>query len=268
MSLLLLRFLIGGWVFARTLAADISLGAYHSCAVSSQQGLMCWGLNNYGQLGLGTRSATNKASVVLSISNVVDVATRTIHTCAISVTVLYCWGRNRAGQLGTGNQVDSYTPAQILSGVDAVGVGTAHTCAITSGNVSCWGNNIVGQLGDGSTNSSDVPVQVSLSNGYAVSIAVGGQHSCAVLSDASVVCWGRNNYGQLGIGSISDYSAIPVVVPAITGSATIVAGTYHTCALYDVGTVACWGNNKQWSLGSREYSTADRPRSHSVSFLR
>jgi alpha-tubulin suppressor-like RCC1 family protein len=94
---------------------DMALGFYHSCAVSSQQGLMCWGNNPYGQLGLGTTSGTKTAGVVVSIG-VVDVSTRNSHTCAVTGEQLYYWGLNADGQLGTGNQVDLSTPVAVLTG--------------------------------------------------------------------------------------------------------------------------------------------------------
>ena len=117
MTPLLWWLLVCGWVYVTTQAADIALGFYDSCAVSSQQGLMCWGNNENGQLGLGTTNDANSASLVLSISNVSDVVTRTSHSCAISGGKLYCWGRNNLGQLGTGNDVDSWTPVAILADI-------------------------------------------------------------------------------------------------------------------------------------------------------
>eukprot|EP01033_Poteriospumella_lacustris_P019924 gene19924-gene20360 len=220
-----------------THAADIALGFYHSCAVSSQKGLMCWGYNEYGQLGIGTTTDTNTAGVVLPSGSIADLAAGSSHTCAINGYTLKCWGRNSGGQLGTGDQVDSSTPVAVLAGVQAVGVGIAHTCAIrTTGHVWCWGNNANGRLGDGTTTTSEIPLLISLWSVSAVSIGIGGQHSCVVLSNSSVACWGRNTNGQLGIGSNSD-SYVPVLLPDTAGSATIAAGLTHTCVLYTVGTV-------------------------------
>jgi alpha-tubulin suppressor-like RCC1 family protein len=84
-----------------------------------------------------------------------------------------------------------------------------------------------------------------------VAISAGGSHSCALLSDATVRCWGRNVEGQLGSESIvSAYFAIPVAVTGLTGVSAVDAGGYHTCALISGGAVRCWGNNMEGELGN------------------
>ena len=82
-----------------------------------------------------------------------------------------------------------------------------HTCAILDdGSVACWGRNTNGELGDGTTIDRTAPTQTdSLGIGRtAVYIASGWDHTCAILDDGSVACWGDNLYGQLGDGTVSD----------------------------------------------------------------
>jgi alpha-tubulin suppressor-like RCC1 family protein len=89
----------------------------------------------------------------------------------------------------------------------------------------------------------------------ATNISLGDHHSCALLEDASVRCWGRNSYGQLGDGSTIDRST-PVEVSGITTATSISLEGYHACALLTGGTMKCWGSNNHGQLG--DGTTIDR----------
>ena len=123
-----------------------------------------------------------------------------------------------------------------------------HTCAVASnGTAACWGYGADGRLGTGNTNSSNIPVAVTggaLENKTVTQIATGNDHTCALISDGTVTCWGAGASGQLGTGNTNN-SNIPV---AVTGGALenktvtqIATGGEHTCALISDGTVTCWG---------------------------
>jgi alpha-tubulin suppressor-like RCC1 family protein len=140
------------------------------------------------------------------------------HTCALlSGGTVACWGANAYGQLGDGTTTSSPIPVQVkgvggtgsLSNVIAISAGRYHTCAlVTGGTVECWGDNFNGQLGNGAPlygANSTTPVQVKDTGGTnnltgVSQISAGGSHTCAVLSDQTVSCWGDNAYGQLGSG--------------------------------------------------------------------
>jgi alpha-tubulin suppressor-like RCC1 family protein len=89
--------------------------------------------------------------------------------------------------------------------------GFAHTCAVVSGGVKCWGGNSDGQLGNNSTTTSLVPTPVPGLPSNVLSLAAGNNHTCAVTSPATIKCWGRNEYGQLGNNSLTQ-SLFPVSV--------------------------------------------------------
>jgi len=130
--------------------------------------------------------------------------------------------------------------------------GTAHTCAIdVEGPVRCWGDNSVGQLGNGARTSQLLPTPVRLPRGaVAVALATGAYHSCALLNDDRVMCWGANGNGQLGI--LGDpVSVEPREVPGVRASA-IGAGDAHTCAALRSGAVRCWGLDTSGQLGTGE----------------
>ncbi len=133
----------------------------------------------------------------------------------------------------------------------AVAANSGFTCAITaSGGVKCWGYNEFGYLGNGTTTESRNPVDVSGLTGGVTAIAVGGFHGCALMQLGGVKCWGRNDGGQLGNGTITS-SSIPVQVAGLTSGVTsIAAGADHSCAVTKAGGVKCWGFNAFGDLGN------------------
>ena len=180
------------------------------------------------------------------------------HTCAsLPEGTVKCWGDNSYGQLGTDWILPRvYNPITVsgITNAQALTSGSSYTCALLQDNtVSCWGSNISGQLGDGTTNDSFTLVKVSgLTNVTAVSASHGRLdnygHTCALLSDTTVKCWGRNIVGQLGTGTITD-STTPVAVSGLSGVAAISAGGWHTMALKSDGTLWGWGYNGSGRLG-------------------
>jgi alpha-tubulin suppressor-like RCC1 family protein len=150
----------------------------------------------------------------------------------------------------------------LSSGILSIGAGGYHSCAVIQGTAAgegasavCWGKNAQGQLGTGSTSPtfsiSPLPV-AGLSSGVA-SLAAGFQHTCALLINGSVCCWGSNDHGQLGLGFFSDANS-PVSSPALVtglpaGVVQVAVGGYHTCALIGDGSVFCWGRCIEAQMG-------------------
>lgn len=135
-----------------------------------------------------------------------------------------------------------------------IAAGYQHVCALMSdGTVQCWGSNAESQLGNATIATSSTPVVMSGLSGPAIAIAAGGYHTCALISDGTVQCWGFNYYGQLGNGTFDNVfpnsSSAPVTVTGLTGAVAIAAGEEHTCALLSNGTAECWGYNEEGQLG-------------------
>jgi alpha-tubulin suppressor-like RCC1 family protein len=272
---------------ATILAANVN----HTCALLNGGSVKCWGDNSWGQLGLGDRAPRGNglfemddrlSSVNLGIGKrATAIAAGSSHTCALlDDGTVKCWGANFFGQLSLG-----YTPSRgdepfemgdRLPSVNlgtgkkatAIAAGLSHTCArLNDGTVKCWGRNDWGQLGLGDTDDrgvdpcemgDDLP-SVNLGTGKrATAIAAGLNHTCARLNDGTVKCWGRNDWGQLGLGDMAYRGDDPFEMgnrlPSVNLGRSkrvtaIAAGSSHTCALLDDGTVKCWGANFVGQLG-------------------
>ena len=135
---------------------------------------------------------------------------------------------------------------------DLMAAGEDHSCAIKDdGTVRCWGEGANGRLGYGGSADKNSPTATSsLGTGRtAVDITAGGDHTCAVLDDGSVKCWGGNAFGQLGDGTTTSRTSPTQTLSLGRPAVAVEAGMYFTCALLDNGSVACWGKNNQGQLG-------------------
>lgn len=262
-------------------ATAITAGGNHTCAVLDDGNVRCWGLGEFGQLGYGGTASIGDNEQVSSAGPVNLTAGRTakaitagaFHTCAVLDTdTVRCWGLGSNGQLGYGATGAVLNPALVADPVDlgdgrtarAITAGFAHTCAILdNGGVRCWGLNDVGQLGYGNKVSigdnepADAAGPVDLgAERTAIAISSGGEHTCAVLDNGQLRCWGSGLYGQLGNGSLSAIGddERPGFVAAVDLGAgrtatAVAAGIFHTCARLDDGSVRCWGNGADGRLG-------------------
>jgi alpha-tubulin suppressor-like RCC1 family protein len=196
-----------------TAVTGISVGHYHSCAVSNSN-VYCWGYNSNGQIGDNSQTNRYTPVQVTNLSNVFKVSSAYRHNCALlNSGQVSCWGSNEYGQLGNENSAFETTPVTVPGITDAVdiSVGSYHSCAVLStGSVKCWGYNNQGQLGNGTFEQNSVP-QTAVGINDARNISVSGGQSCITQNDNSVKCWGENTYGQLGNGG-STHSPYPISV--------------------------------------------------------
>ena len=243
----------------------LAVGGYHGCAITGAGALKCWGANDNGELGIGDTSTHTSAVAVTGMSSgVVAVAAGGAHTCAVLAGgALKCWGYNGHGELGDGTTDDHSLPTDVSglqSGVVAVATNEQHTCALLAGGaVRCWGANASGQLGDGTTTERHAPVPVSGLASGAAALAVGGDHSCALMQSGALKCWGRNGSGELGNGTTSG-APTPVDAVGIGGIvAGVAAGGAHTCVRLQGGAVKCWGSNSNGELGNGTTNQSSLP---------
>ncbi len=234
----------------------VSAGDSHTCAVQAGT-VNCWGANFSGQLGDGTTTQRNSSVPVSGLSgSVTQLSAGSSFTCALlGLGGVQCWGYNYDGELGNGTTNSSATTSPVnvsgLNGVTQIVSGSSHTCALlNTGQVQCWGYNYNGQLGNNSTLNSSVPVTVSGLSGV-VRITAGSAHTCALLTNGSIQCWGSNYSGELGNGSTSQ-SNVPVAVAGLASgklAVDLTGGGSHTCALFQDGSVQCWGSDTSGQIG-------------------
>lgn len=231
----------------------VSSGGFHTCAITSVGGVKCWGLNESGQLGDGTKTDRLAPTDVAGLtSGVIAIQSGYLHSCAITVAGrMKCWGYNGNRELGIGFGPDRTTPVDVVgmsAGVTAMATGLRHTCAIKDGGLKCWGENYYGQLGTGDTFTAMTPVDVVGMSSGVVAVTAGLGHTCALTNSNGAKCWGLNGYGELGDGT-KTLRKTPVSVIGIEGAVALKAGESHTCAQMPAGGTRCWGENNYGQLG-------------------
>jgi len=244
-------------------AAPLTTGADHACALSAAGAAYCWGRNDIGQLGNGSSSgpdvcagspcSVTPVAVAGGLIFIAVAGDMTSHTCGLtSAGAAYCWGWNSSGQLGNGSTATSAVPVAVFGSLrfSLVTTGTfGHTCGLTAvGAAYCWGSNYFGQLGNGSNTNSATPVVVSGGLRF-ITLASGTDHTCGLTRAGAAYCWGEGSWGQLGNGSTTNRNG-PVPVSGGLTFSVLVAGGYGTCALTDIGAAYCWGENLAGQLGN------------------
>ncbi|MCB0404806.1 MAG: hypothetical protein KDD51_08460 [Bdellovibrionales bacterium] len=195
-------------------ATRIAMGAQHTCAALENGEAYCWGRNDLGQLGDGSRKQRLTPVKVSDLSEVKDVAAGNHQSCAVKNDgSLYCWGDGTWYALGNGDWAVYKSPSKIFdSGVTTVSLGVYHGCAIRDANLLCWGLGHVGQVGVGGYGHSRYPEEVVNSSFSPVQIALGDYTSYAIFGDRAY-SWGYNAHGRLGVGSNSGSMDTPSLIP-------------------------------------------------------
>jgi alpha-tubulin suppressor-like RCC1 family protein len=243
---------------------SIGAGLEHTCTLVGDGRMQCWGTNFTGQLGDGTFGGfAMTPQFVHNMSSAIKAITGGFFTCAMMPDhTMQCWGRNQDGQLGNGDSTtDVGLPGPVLGlgPVSDFAAGGYHACGLMADHtVRCWGRNVRGQVGDGTTDSPVTqPHQVSGMNA-AVALSLGTYHSCALLQDASVQCWGESDHGQIGAPGLA-FSAVPVTVSGIANAVSVSTGFQHSCAMLADGTMRCWGDNSFGQLGNGSTANSATP---------
>ncbi len=221
----------------------MSAGAKHSCALTSNNKIVCWGRDSYGPQAQDTQPR-----------NIRGVAAGSRNTCSVySDDDAWCWGDDAHLQVGSNFRLRSYNAPE------AVGVGAKHACWLNGGYVTCRGDNVYGQT-----------EQI---DGQYRELTVGANHNCVRDENGAVQCWGRNRHGQTAVPTSVKFLAVAAgtshtcgvrdsnelqcwglndsgQATAVAGDtwALVTAGGSHSCAVNESGKVACWGDNSHGQL--------------------
>jgi len=266
---------------------DVQAGWGRTCAIRSDNSLYCWGYNALGSLGIGKgekqpffvdNSFDEKKPEKVGNEKYSSIYASFGHTCGIRENNdLYCWGWNGLGCFGVFSswnfdcdgktesedygfgQGEGFKLTNIPEKFDnnkwqGISVGDAYSCGIRlkDNTLFCWGSNRTGQLGNGKKIKKVEPVKVSSDKWLSVSVSrsegrVG--HTCAIKSDNSLFCWGKNQFKEGG--NKSDFPNLSL--EKIPGKwLKVVNGRHHTCGIKDDNKIYCWGlDEEQQSSGQK-----------------
>ncbi len=261
---------VGGLAFRQ-----LSAGCNHTCGVTPNNRLFCWGSNHLGQLGIGTatgpelcfgQSCSTRPIRIARGLSFRQVSAGSLHTCAVTTEdVAYCWGRSRPERCGNGTRLGSDSPVRVAGGLAfrEVSAGNQFTCGVTTDDVAyCWGINTEGALGlgehtgpescftgDGDSPCAMTPRRVARGLDFRA-VSAGSRHACGVTKEGVAFCWGANAVGQLGGGNsdgpelctpISPCSTRPARVVGGLAFLSVTAGPGHTCGVTTDHAAYCWG---------------------------
>lgn len=264
------------------LGARVAGGGSHSGAIRNGM-LYTVGRNNTGQLGFGNTStySQGESSHPTSMRQITHggatpvslMFNQNFSLMLDSSGLIWSWGTNASGQLGVGtcsavlDTANRLVPTQVtgLASVVTIAAGYDHSLALKrDGTVWAFGQNTLGQLGDGTTVNKDCPAQVQglPTDARVIQIAAGAASSYALDDRGRVWAWGRNQYGNLGQGTVSGSSTaqtFPVLVPLMAPVVMLANGRDHVLALTDTGAVLGWGLNASNQLTSEWASPVSTP---------
>ncbi|MEZ4266426.1 MAG: hypothetical protein R3F39_08610 [Myxococcota bacterium] len=232
---------------------SMALGVAHSCAVSIDGKVACWGEAVSGALGLGA-VGSQKTAALVGVSGVTALAGGRFHVCALRQEgTVACWGTNTMGQVGNGVTDKQTTPVTVpgLTGVVEVAAGLDSTCARRGdGTMVCWGASDEGQGGDGTTETKTLP-------GAVIGLAPFG--ACGVCDDGDP-CTADSCPATLSCEVAADTDGLPcgpqsACSGGVCGAgpdlrSRLAAGTSHTCAVRADGSAVCFGDNAKSQLGT------------------
>jgi alpha-tubulin suppressor-like RCC1 family protein len=210
----------------------VTSGTSFSCAWSNLGHVACWGDNGNGQLGDGTAVARSLPKAI-AVANVVEVVAGGTHACALQNDgAVTCWGDDAVGQLGVddGTTANKTTPVKVkgLGQVTSLAAGLRHTCARRQdGSLLCWGRNNTSQLGDGTVMNRSAATRVPFPPNAVTQVTAGDGHTCALLGEGGVACWGSLRGGVAIAPGLEPVQAMPARLMNIPNATEIASGDKH-----------------------------------------
>jgi alpha-tubulin suppressor-like RCC1 family protein len=249
-------------------AKVLASGDGHHCALLRDGTMQCWGFNGSGALGDGTTGYPVVPTKVSDLSSVARIAAGFGSSYAWTTDgALYGWGSTSV-PLGIENDLQpagQLLPARAsaLGEVAQLALGYVFRCLMRpDASVYCWGYNDEGQLGNGELDALPPSVHTTPERVGGLKdvrlIVAGYAHTCAIVGDGKVLCWGANKHGQLGDGTQTS-RATPTPVAGLSDVQQLALGMDHSCALRGDARVVCWGSNESRQLGSNRQGDSLTP---------
>ena len=244
------------FVSVNPMRGSIAAGLYHNLALTTDGTVLSWGDDAKGQLGDDSIFAFKTSPVfVTGLANVVAVAAGYEHSLALLENgTVFAWGFDNEGQLGDGAPLVNQAlkvQTQISGGVIAIAANGNYSLALTSGGqIISWGSDDYGQLGNGGANLDNPSTgSVKGAQNNNVAIVAGIKHALALQADGTVLTWGDNAAGQLGVGATTPQQTAPVQITNLQNIIALSAGFDHSLALKSDGTLLSWGSDSAGQLG-------------------
>ena len=248
---------------------SVATGYGFTCTLLWTGQVDCWGVNFHGTLGCDSPAASDIGPLCTpypSGSKVSELIAGGELPCArLEDGTVQCWGRNEYGQVGNGTNGHAFQPSTVINVANATAIasGVWRACAVIDNKtVKCWGNNVEGNLGNCTNENSDVGVPVYGIDGIsstAASVSLSSDHTCVLMGDASIRCFGMDDAGQLGDGG-GGQSWCPVIsMYPTTPALSINVGDYFTCAQVGDDSVQCWGSGDHGELGDGFFGGSTSP---------
>lgn len=237
-----------------TTAVHISVGLAHACAALADGTVRCWGSDSIRQLGDNLRVNTGTPVTAAGVTGAIEVSAGDEHSCALtSGGTVYCWGNNANDRLAIGAALNGSVPSLVngaTGGIHLSSSGIADCIVKSGGTLACWGRGTSGQIGSGSTKAwyTTATAVTTTLTGFANISGGGGSFFCAK-NAFGIACWGDDNYGELGKGTVA-LRATPTNISSAPSAAisSISAGDLSTC-LVAGGVPYCFGNNNSGEMG-------------------
>lgn len=246
---------------------QVALGGFGGCVLTTLGEVGCFGDNTEGEVGNGTDDVETYVPVFTLDDAIAIAAGEELHCAIRAAGDVWCWGDNLDLAMGPTAPAGTDQLLPIAVGgtpvATAIAAGDDHVCVIdVTGQLWCWGDNTNLQLGRGGIDVTDSPdpTVVALPGGLAaIDLGLGDDHSCVVLVDGTVACWGDDDNGQLGDGAPGVDSSVATLVAGLVGIVDVESGEDTVCARNGLGQVWCWGDNVDGQLGNGTIIDASTP---------
>jgi alpha-tubulin suppressor-like RCC1 family protein len=251
---------------------QVSAGFSHSLGVRANGSAWAWGLNSNGRLGDNSiTSRLSPVSVVGGFTDWIQVSAGGLHSLGLRANgTAWAWGYNTDGQLGDNTATSKSSPVSVVGGFTdwvQVSAGYNHSLGVrANGTAWAWGFNAQGRLGDGTETSRLSPVSVVGGFSDWIQVSAGGYQSLGLRANGTTWAWGRNAFGQLGIGTVPSvfpnivaYASPLSVVGGFTDWVQVSAGLAHSLGVRANGSAWAWGYNTGGQLGDNTTANKSSP---------